>query len=130
MSYTLTLNYDCNQFARQIKHADGSGGDNSTHQENVSSGDTNGLIDSENGAINGKQFVNPTQVSSHMGSTDEAGNSVNNTSSNSNVINSTFPTVHHKDTYLLFRALCKLSMKGPVSEESGGHGDHIALQNK
>ena len=43
-----------------------------------------------------------------------------------------FPTVYHKDSYLLFRALCKLSMKG-LNDDGTGTGienDPIALQNK
>jgi hypothetical protein len=44
---------------------------------------------------------------------------------------SSFPSSYHKDAYLLFRALCKLSMKG-LSEESSNSqaNDPIALQNK
>lgn len=38
-----------------------------------------------------------------------------------------FPSPYHKDAYLLFRALCKLSMKG-LNED--GQPEAIALQNK
>lgn len=42
-----------------------------------------------------------------------------------------FLSVYHKDSYLLFRALCKLSMKGLSDEASSGtQNDVIALQNK
>ena len=41
----------------------------------------------------------------------------------------TFASVYHKDTFLLFRALCKLSMKG-LHDDSGSQSDPIALQNK
>ena len=41
----------------------------------------------------------------------------------------TFPSLSHKDSFLLFRALCKLSMKG-LQDESGSQSDPIALQNK
>ena len=40
-----------------------------------------------------------------------------------------FPSVYHKDSFLLFRALCKLSMKS-LQDESGNQTDPIALQNK
>ena len=43
-----------------------------------------------------------------------------------------FSSIYQKDSYLLFRALCKLSMKG--LNEEGTHvqssNDPIALQNK
>lgn len=46
----------------------------------------------------------------------------------------TFPSIMHKDAFLLFRALCKLSMKGlfddSVVAASAGLTDPIALQNK
>jgi hypothetical protein len=41
----------------------------------------------------------------------------------------TFPSVFHKDTFLIFRALCKLSMKG-LQDEGNSPSDPIALQNK
>lgn len=41
-----------------------------------------------------------------------------------------FPSVLHKDAYLLFRALCKLSMKGLSEETQYAHNDAIPLQNK
>lgn len=42
-----------------------------------------------------------------------------------------FPSIMHKDAFLIFRALCKLSMKGlHESDESGSLSDPIALQNK
>jgi brefeldin A-inhibited guanine nucleotide-exchange protein len=41
----------------------------------------------------------------------------------------TFVSIYHKDTFLLFRALCKLSMKG-LHDDSGSQSDPIALQNK
>lgn len=40
-----------------------------------------------------------------------------------------FPSILHKDAFLLFRALCKLSMKG-LHDEAGAQQDPIALQNK
>lgn len=42
-----------------------------------------------------------------------------------------FPSIMHKDAFLIFRALCKLSMKGlHETDESGSLSDPIALQNK
>lgn len=41
-----------------------------------------------------------------------------------------FPSVFHKDAFLIFRALCKLSMKGLQDETGGSPSDPIALQNK
>eukprot|EP01031_Cornospumella_fuschlensis_P031816 gene31816-38468_t len=51
---------------------------------------------------------------------------------------SDFPSAFHRDAYLLFRALCKLSMKGLGDEPHGGgtgagvvtSSDHIVVQNK
>jgi hypothetical protein len=40
-----------------------------------------------------------------------------------------FPSIQHKDAFLIFRALCKLSMKG-IQDDSGAQSDPIALQNK
>ena len=40
-----------------------------------------------------------------------------------------FPSILHKDAFLLFRALCKLSMKG-LLDDSVSMSDPIALQNK
>ena len=40
-----------------------------------------------------------------------------------------FPSVYHKDCFLLYRALCKLSMKS-LHDEAGNLTDPIALQNK
>jgi hypothetical protein len=40
-----------------------------------------------------------------------------------------FPSIIHKDAFLIFRALCKLSMKG-LNEDAGAQQDPIALQNK
>lgn len=58
--------------------------------------------------------------------------------SNGSASPSAFASVHHKDSYLLFRALCKLSMKGLHSETEMGSAsgiannssDPIILQNK
>jgi brefeldin A-inhibited guanine nucleotide-exchange protein len=44
--------------------------------------------------------------------------------------NMVFPSVYHKDSYLLFRALCKLSMKGLSEETQYSNSDAIPLQNK
>jgi brefeldin A-inhibited guanine nucleotide-exchange protein len=44
--------------------------------------------------------------------------------------NMVFTTIYHKDAYLLFRALCKLSMKGLSEETQYAHSDAIPLQNK
>jgi hypothetical protein len=43
-----------------------------------------------------------------------------------------FPSILHKDAFLLFRYLCKLSMKGLQEETDIGSGqiDNTALQNK
>ena len=41
-----------------------------------------------------------------------------------------FPSVFHKDAYLLFRALCKLSSKNLSEETQTGHNETIHLQNK
>jgi hypothetical protein len=40
-----------------------------------------------------------------------------------------FPSILHKDAFLIFRALCKLSMKNATSD-NGSTTDPIALQNK
>jgi brefeldin A-inhibited guanine nucleotide-exchange protein len=42
----------------------------------------------------------------------------------------TFPSILHKDAFLIFRALCKLSMKGLHEDSNNQYGDQIALQNK
>jgi brefeldin A-inhibited guanine nucleotide-exchange protein len=44
--------------------------------------------------------------------------------------NMVFPSVYHKDSYLLFRALCKLSMKGLSEDTQYSNSDAIPLQNK
>lgn len=41
-----------------------------------------------------------------------------------------FSSVFHRDAYLLFRALCKLSMKGFTEESQVAYSDNIVLQNK
>lgn len=41
----------------------------------------------------------------------------------------TFPSIHHKDAFVLFRAICKLSMKG-IHDEASSQSDPISLQNK
>ena len=41
-----------------------------------------------------------------------------------------FPSIMHKDSFLLFRALCKLSMKGLQDDAGGSPLDPIAMQNK
>ena len=41
-----------------------------------------------------------------------------------------FKSIYQKDSYLLFRALCKLSMKGLTEENSAISNDNILLQNK
>lgn len=40
-----------------------------------------------------------------------------------------FPSVYHKDSFLLYRALCKLSMKS-LQDDHGTMTDPIILQNK
>ena len=40
-----------------------------------------------------------------------------------------FPSVYHKDAFLLYRALCKLSMKS-LQDSNGNLNDPIVLQNK
>ena len=40
-----------------------------------------------------------------------------------------FPSIMHKDAFLLFRALCKLSMKG-LQDDTSVLADPMALQNK
>jgi hypothetical protein len=40
-----------------------------------------------------------------------------------------FISVYHKDAFLTFRAICKISMKG-LHDDSGSQLDPIALQNK
>lgn len=57
-------------------------------------------------------------------------NSNNNNAAVSNENRLTFPSIFHKDAYLLFRALCKLSMKGLSEETQYAHSDAIPLQNK
>lgn len=41
-----------------------------------------------------------------------------------------FASIYHKDAYLLFRALCKLSMKGLSEDAQVAVNDSIMLQNK
>jgi len=41
-----------------------------------------------------------------------------------------FPSILHKNAFLLFRALCKLSMKGLHDDSSGTQADAVAMQNK
>jgi brefeldin A-inhibited guanine nucleotide-exchange protein len=41
-----------------------------------------------------------------------------------------FASIYHKDAYLLFRALCKLSMKGLSEDAQIALNDSIMLQNK
>ena len=40
-----------------------------------------------------------------------------------------FPSIYHKDAFLLYRALCKLSMKS-IQDDKGDLNDPIVLQNK
>lgn len=42
----------------------------------------------------------------------------------------TFPSVYQRDAYLLFRALCKLSMKGMSEDAQTAINDSVMLQNK
>lgn len=41
-----------------------------------------------------------------------------------------FPSIMHKDAFLIFRALCKLSMKGVHDDSISESSDMIAMQNK
>jgi hypothetical protein len=41
-----------------------------------------------------------------------------------------FPSIMHKDAFLIFRALCKLSMKGLHDDALSESSDMIAMQNK
>jgi hypothetical protein len=41
-----------------------------------------------------------------------------------------FPSIMHKDAFLIFRALCKLSMKGLHDDAISESSDMIAMQNK
>lgn len=41
-----------------------------------------------------------------------------------------FPSVLHKDAYLLFRALCRLSVKGQYDGDPSQPADPVALQSK
>ena len=41
-----------------------------------------------------------------------------------------FPSVLHKDAYLLFRALCRLSVKGQYDGDPNQAADPVALQSK
>jgi brefeldin A-inhibited guanine nucleotide-exchange protein len=69
-----------------------------------------------------------TSISEDQVVNDEGGTS---DSSQKVATNVAFLSVYHKDAYLLFRALCKLSMKGLNDEpSSGAQNDAIALQNK
>ena len=66
-------------------------------------------------------FVNPMELDGPESSNDKE---------NANM-SMAFPSILHKDAFLIFRALCKLSMKGlHESNESGSTSDPIALQNK
>ena len=44
--------------------------------------------------------------------------------------NHLFPSTTHKDAFLVFRALCKLSMKGLNDDVNVDANDQIALQNR
>ena len=44
--------------------------------------------------------------------------------------NHLFPSTSHKDAFLVFRALCKLSMKGLNDDVNVDANDQIALQNR
>lgn len=44
--------------------------------------------------------------------------------------NHLFPSPFHKDAFLVFRALCKLSMKGLNDDVNVDANDQIALQNR
>lgn len=54
----------------------------------------------------------------------------NSTPASTNPSNLSFQSIHHKDAFLLFRALCKLSMKGIHDDSVSNNNDPIALQNK
>ena len=41
-----------------------------------------------------------------------------------------FASIFHKDAFLVFRALCKLSMKGLNESAHNEVGDQMALQNR
>lgn len=41
-----------------------------------------------------------------------------------------FASISHKDAFLVFRALCKLSMKGLNESAHNEVGDQMALQNR
>lgn len=53
----------------------------------------------------------------------------NESSSDMGVCPVAFSDIYQKDSYLLFRALCKLSMKG-ISDENYSTTDSIIHQNK
>jgi hypothetical protein len=44
-------------------------------------------------------------------------------------LSESFNSIYQKDAYLLFRALCKLSMKGS-GDDSSNYNDNILIQNK
>ena len=66
-------------------------------------------------------------------SNNNASSSNNNSANTNNAVAAantvSFPSIHHKDAFLLFRALCKLSLKG-LHDDTGTMNDPIALQNK
>jgi len=44
-------------------------------------------------------------------------------------VSQSFDSIFHRDSYLVFRALCKLSMKG-VAEEQAQQDSNVTYQNK
>ncbi len=60
---------------------------------------------------------------------DATGDELQDENSHISVNPENFVSVYQKDAYLLFRALCKLSMKGS-NDDVAGYNDNILLQNK
>jgi brefeldin A-inhibited guanine nucleotide-exchange protein len=48
---------------------------------------------------------------------------------NTSIVDS-FPSILHKDSFLVFRALCRLSKKSLVEEGSTAASDPLAVRNK
>lgn len=99
-------------------------GDNSAEASGVAP--TDSAVDQSNGeavTATAASIASPTAASN--GTTTSATTTTSTTGASL-----VFSSVYHKDAYLLFRALCKLSMKGLSDETQYAHSDAIPLQNK
>jgi hypothetical protein len=93
------------------------------------------LISTVDEAVNGDKHIKENIENGHTASPVAAATNEEATVTGDPIHSGTtsmaFPSIMHKDAFLIFRALCKLSMKGlHESDESGSLSDPIALQNK